>query len=61
MPAVDAGAKCSDCKLGLASGDGVGIEAGGETSLFDETLVIFVVDVVVGAILDVAENAVAHG
>ena len=58
---VEAGLKCSGCKLGLASGEGVGIEAGGETSLLDDTLVIFVVDVVVGAMLDVAENAVAHG
>ena len=58
---VEGGVKCSGCKFGLASGEGVGIEAGGDTSLFDDTLVIFVVDVVVGAMLDVAENAVAHG
>ena len=58
---VEGGVKCSGCKFGLASGEGVGIEAGGDTSRLDDTLVIFVVEVVVGAMLDVAENAVAHG
>ena len=58
---VDAVVKWLGDKLGLASGDGVGI-GGGEISPLDGgALVIFVVGEVMEAVFDGEENAVAHG
>ena len=53
-------AKWSGVRLGLASGEGVGIEAGGEMSPLDGVLVILVAGEVVEAV-EAAEKAVAQG
>ena len=58
---VEGGVKCSGCKFGLASGEGVGI-GGGEISPLDGgALVIFDVGEAMEAVFDGEENAVAHG
>ena len=57
---VDAVVKWLGDKLGLASGEGVGI-GGGEISPLDGALVIFVGGEVMEAVFDGEENAVAHG